>query len=260
MSAFVPFAPPPARAARRALPMVRVKSSFVVYRGPSALNGAPIVAILSNVRDPSVNGKTGPMAQLWILTADESPTDAQRSGADAAVCGACPMRPALAKPGAVRCYVKPFRGALPTWKANHAEPEDLNGAIVAMAGRALRLGAYGDPAAIPESAGVVQALCAAASTWTGYSHQWRDRRAAWLRPYVMASIDVGSDRTVRAELGRAHRAGWRTFRVTDPDRPTLIEGAEIVCPYVTHGRQCIECGLCTGALAASTRSIVIAAH
>ena len=56
------------------------------------LNRAPIVAILTGLRSPSANRKTGAMAQLWILSADESPVDASQSGADASVCGDCPLR------------------------------------------------------------------------------------------------------------------------------------------------------------------------
>ena len=146
----------PTRVPRR-LPIAGgARSAIVVYRGPSAIDGSPIVAILSGLVEPSDNSKTGPMAQLWILPADVAPHEAQRTGEDRSVCGACPMRPSIAPKGSPRCYVKTFQGPLSTWKANHAEPVDLAGAVAALRGKALRLGAYGDPAAIPERSGVVQ--------------------------------------------------------------------------------------------------------
>ena len=36
----------------------------IIYRGPSMLDGSPIVAILTGIDKPSHNPKTGPMAQL----------------------------------------------------------------------------------------------------------------------------------------------------------------------------------------------------
>jgi hypothetical protein len=68
-----------------------------LWRGPSRLDGAPIVAIATGLAEPSSNPKTGPMVQTWILRADSSPQEAQRTGADASVCGDCPLRPLLAR-------------------------------------------------------------------------------------------------------------------------------------------------------------------
>lgn len=244
----------------RRLPVApRSADAFVVYRGPSAINGAPIVAILTGTVKPSSNAKTGAMAQLWILAADEAPHVAQRSGADEAVCGDCPMRPKNADKGAAKCYVATFQGPLSTWKARRELPVDLEGAVRAVAGRALRLGAYGDPAAIPESSQVVQRLCGAAATWTGYSHQWRQSYAQWLQPFCMASLDT--EHTAR-ETRRANAMGWRTFRVLSADSANAgldSDGPEVVCPYVTRGIQCVDCGLCAGSTR-QAKSIVIAAH
>ena len=55
---------------------------YVVYHGPSAINGDEIVAILIM---GSQNEKTGDMTQLWILSADESPLAASKSGGDSSV-------------------------------------------------------------------------------------------------------------------------------------------------------------------------------
>ena len=44
---------------------------FIIYSGPSAITGAPIVAILTT---RSSNSKTGNIPQVWILDASTAPT------------------------------------------------------------------------------------------------------------------------------------------------------------------------------------------
>ena len=242
---------------KRKLSVIKLPEAVVVYRGPSAINGAPIVAILTGIANPSNNPKTGPMVQLWILAADEAPHHAVKTGADSAVCGDCPMRPSVAKKGQA-CYVATYQAPRSVWASRRDMPVDLPGAVAAVRNRALRLGAYGDPAAIPESAGVVQALTAAASTHTGYTHQWRKAFAAWLRPFCMASLDVG---TTAEALEACHAQGWRSFRAEVTADP--VARREIVCPATTEAAaQCITCGLCDGARNGTKqpKSIVIAIH
>lgn len=232
--------------------------AFVVYRGPSALNGAPIVAILTGLGRASKNTKTGHMAQLWILADGIEPHAAQQSGADAAVCGSCPLRPANAAAregtGLRACYVRTFQGPLATYRARHADPVDLDGACAALrlAGVAIRLGAYGDPAALPQA--VVTSLARAAGyRMTGYSHAWREPRFAWLASYIMASVET----TYGARA--AHAAGWRTFRVMPRDGMPL--DGEILCPSQAHGVKCADCRLCDGARSDERRkSIAIHTH
>lgn len=82
---------------------------MIVHEGPSPVDGSPIVGILTGVTSPSANRKTGRMAQLWILPADATPLDAMRTGADAAICGSCPLRGTIGTDGKRRvgraCYV-----------------------------------------------------------------------------------------------------------------------------------------------------------
>jgi hypothetical protein len=223
-------------------------ATFVVYRGPSLINGAPIVAILTGADGSSANAKTGPMGQLWIMHADIPPHDAQRTGDDAAVCGDCPLRPSAN--GSARCYVKTFQGPLSTWKHNRDRAVDLQSAVETLrrSGVALRLGAYGEPAALPEN--VIATLARAArNRVTAYTHQWR--RAPWLKAYAMASVET------RADAMSAKRAGWRYFRV-------LAKGVapardEMLCPYEGRGLQCNACGVCNGA-ASRAKSVAIHAH
>lgn len=243
---------------KRSLRMLRSVEAVVVYRGPSAINGAPIVAVITGIANPSRNPKTGPMAQLWILAADEAPHLAVKTGADEAVCGDCPMRPSVAKKGQA-CYVATYQAPRSVWQSRRDMPVDLELAVDAIRGKALRLGAYGDPAAIPESSGVIQALSAAASMRTGYTHQWRQGYAQWLRGYVMASLDAG---TTAEQLAACHANGWRSFRA---EVSAECYPGEIVCPATTESEaQCIDCGLCDGWRgehnAKQPRSIVIAIH
>ena len=71
-------------------------TSAVFWRGPSAIDGAPVVAIASGLSpvpsDQSDNDKTGPMVQTWILREDMAPIMALR-GADRSICGDCVHRP-----------------------------------------------------------------------------------------------------------------------------------------------------------------------
>ena len=53
------------------------QKGFVLYDGPSVLDGQPIVVIATM---ETSNRKTGNMVQTWILRSDISPTDASKIG------------------------------------------------------------------------------------------------------------------------------------------------------------------------------------
>lgn len=218
---------------------------MVVYEGPSMINGQPIVGIITGLAVPSTNRKTGPMAQLWILDATEEPHKAVKSGQDESVCGDCPARGKW-------CYVTTFQGPLSiyrTWKRGGYG--DYNPGL--LRGKALRFGAYGDPAAIPIE--VVRELGGQVDRFTGYTHAWRycDRE---FRQFCMASVDSASDQREAAELG------WRTFRVAPPGGDKLR--GEAVCPASEEGGSkltCFDCGACDGHRRPTVKShIVIQAH
>ncbi len=77
---------------------LRASNGVTLYRGPSALDGSPIVAIATGIKRPSANAKTGAMVQVWILPDNgENPLESVRSGEDASVCGDCPLRGILGK-------------------------------------------------------------------------------------------------------------------------------------------------------------------
>lgn len=225
---------------------------YIAYEGPSAIDGAPIVVVVTT--NESKNGKTGAMVQTWILRADVHPMDALASGADASICGDCEHRPILAREtGAARCYVNVSRAPASVWRAyrrGRYQRAPLHVIARAIAGRVLRIGTYGDPAAAPLR--VWRSLTVYVAGWTGYSHQWRKLDAEWSL-YVMASADSPADRA------QANARGFRTFRVsTDPtDRDR-----EAVCPASAEGGRrttCTDCRLCSGRQA-QARDIVILDH
>jgi hypothetical protein len=213
---------------------------YVIWRGPSRFTGSPMVVIA--VRKSS-NSKTGNIVQVVYIRSDIDPVDALRSGRDAAACGGCPLRGlklwrrykrrrqrgpqgrwVVVRPR--RCYVnvgifvrsiyRAFkRGSYPL-----ASPADARQLV---AGRVVRLGAYGDAAAVPTS--VTDRLKAGAAGWTSYTHSWRRRPS--LRTTAMASVE--SDADARA----AWAAGWRTFRVKEPGSPVLP--GELYCPATFAG-------------------------
>jgi len=148
------------------------------------------------------------------------------------------------------CYVgrRAFRGPLAAWRGARNKPADLSAAVGAVAGRWLRLGAYGDTGALPRP--VVEALVQSASRHTNYTHapQWR----------ALADVAMVSAQTLGGAVA-AWRAGMRTFRVLGPEDRTSPN--EVLCPNYTHGTRCIDCGLCDGTRPGDTRkSIAIPAH
>lgn len=220
----------------------------VVYRGRSQLDRKPIVGILTGLKRPSDNVKTGPMAQLWILREDVAPHLAVKTGEDASVCGDCPLRRSV-------CYVTMHQAPLSVWKTYKEGgyfPATWSSAVQHIVKqRAVRLGAYGDPVALPFA--LVETIALYARRYTGYTHQWRRKGAQKYRRYLMASVETEEG------LNKARGMGWRTFRVRGPEDE--IMPGEIDCPHYTHGVTCIECGLCDGwGTSRNRKDIVVEVH
>jgi hypothetical protein len=112
----------------------------------------------------------------------------------------------------------------------------------------VRLGSYGDPAAVPRH--VWDDVCGSASGWTGYTHQWRDGFA--LADLCMASTESSEGTDHAASLG------WRAFQITPRDTEGAPEGA-IVCPHhATGGRiTCNVCRRCDGSARGADRPHVV---
>jgi hypothetical protein len=219
---------------------------FIIYRGPSQLDGrTPIVAVATT---RTRNAKTGPMLQTWILRADKEPVSTVKRGLDAAICGRCPYRAGNG------CYVNighaPRSIYLAFKRGTYRKGVDL--ASIGE-GKRVRLGSYGDPMAVPSS--VWNALVSRASGWSGYTHQWSwHPDAKRFRKLVMASVDSVAERAAARGLG------FRTFRVKTNGAPR--ERGEVVCPAAAESGKrttCADCLACNGANG-RTLDVVIDAH
>lgn len=226
--------------------------SAILYRGPSVLDGAPIIVVATGLGRGSLNAKTGNLVQTWILREDISPLEAVRTGADSSICGDCPHRGTIVDGKNVdrSCYVSVFQAPLSVWNSYKRgiypdAPADV------LAGRNVRLGAYGDPAAVPQH--VWDQLLAEATSVVGYTHQWRAFPA--LARYCMASCDSVADYLDAKALK------WRTFRVrSDKDR---LLTREVACPASKEmgvKTNCALCKACGGNSAKARVDIAIIAH
>lgn len=223
-------------------------NGMILYRGPSVLNGSPIVVVATGLATSSDNKKTGAMVQTWIIRDDMSPVDAVKTGADNAICGDCPHR-------GTSCYVPVFQAPLSVFKSVqrgiYPTATSADAIAEALAGKMVRLGSYGDPAAVPMW--VWDAAISRASGHTGYTHQWR--KAPELARYVMASADSPSDHFAAKLLG------FRVFRVRTETQP--VEDREVICPASAEAgykTNCATCRACGGLSARAKADITIVAH
>jgi hypothetical protein len=232
----------------------RKPAGYIIYEGPSEIDGAPIAVIVTGVHSKSSNAKTGAMVQTFIIRTDMHPVEAVRTGADASICGQCMHRPILAKlTGEPPCYVDTGRSVAAVFRAylrgSYVRASALEVALLIIA-RMVRFGTYGDPLAAPLH--IWRALITYARGHTGYTHQWLDASPR-ARKLFMASVDSPEEQRL------AHARGWRTFRVaTEPTRSPI----EISCPASAEAgkrTQCADCRLCSGAHP-TARSIVILDH
>lgn len=228
----------------------KTPSGFILYRGPSLLNGAPIVVVA--ITKKSTNGKTGNMVQTYILKDNgKSPVVNAQTLEDDAICGVCPHRRGLG--GA--CYVNLGQGprSVADGVVRGIYPFKPSAAADASKGRMVRLGTYGDPAAVP--AYVWDNLIVQAQGHTGYSHQWQDGKANHVMHLVMASAD---NQEARAQ---AKSMGYRTFRIRPATSPVLK--GEFVCPASEEAGKrltCAQCGACSGGVGSRKADAVIVVH
>ena len=229
----------------------------ILWKGPSAIDGKPVFLVATGLEKSSRNEKTGDLVQTWILRADISPTDATQSGDDFSICGACPHRGEIVDGRNVNrsCYVTVFQAPLNVYRTakagRYASPEIVEGAAL-LAGRFVRLGAYGDPAAVPFI--VWESLLQGVQRVTGYTHQWQWADSRFAR-YCMASADSVTE----AESARAK--GYRVFRVGSKAE-SLVKG-EFLCPASAEAGKklsCAECLACGGLSSPNRASVFIPAH
>lgn len=205
---------------------------YIVYEGPSLFDKKPIVAIVTM---KSGNEKTGNMAQLWILRSDIAPHKAVKTGDDISVCGGCKHRHFSGG----SCYVLPFQGPRSVYAAYQRGiySTDLESLARILPDRGVRLGAYGDPAMLPEE--LLAWLTHYARFTTGYTHQWRNKRLAHAVKYCQGSVDTLQE---YQDFKSMYPKG-KTFRVAADDH---TEPQEIICKADTDGITCSECKLCDG--------------
>jgi len=211
--------------------------TMIVWQGPSQLTGDPIVVLATFA---SGNSKTGAMTQTHIVRSDMSPIDALATGGDTATCFDCPLR-SRASGGNGACYVHPIIRR--RWGTSVAWQQFADGKAVAFdpapfTKAPLRIGTYGDPAAVPVEVWRKLIALAGSHGHTAYTHQWR--RASDLRAIAMASCDTNQDRH------DAIADGWDTYSVhpvgtarplgTKPCPASAEMGARINCS------DCLRCG------------------
>lgn len=229
---------------------MKAPSGYIIYRGPSLLNQAPIVVVA--ITKKSTNVKTGNVVQTYILVDNgESPVANVKALADAAICGSCPHRRGMGG----SCYVNLGQGprAVADGIVRGIYPFDPAAAAAASTDRVVRLGTYGDPAAVP--AQVWDALLANAAGNLGYSHQWKSGQAQHVMHLCMASADSESDRDLAKSMG------YRTFRVRVAEEP--IRAGEFVCPAskeAGYKKTCATCGACSGGVNSKKADPAIIVH
>lgn len=238
-----------------------VAKSSIIYQGPSLIDGSPIVVIAKVSK--SRNTKTGAMVQTYIIRSDMSPLEASKTGKDYAVCGNCPLKgkpttdPKRKQAEDRPCYVVLGQGPQGVYKGMLRNIYPVISGHDAIAylgrGRMVRIGTYGDGAAVPSY--IWESLISEALGHTGYSHQ-SGMAGADFRPDLTM---VSADNLEGAEA--AWSKGWRTFRVIK-DVSEIIKGKEISCPASAEAgfkTTCEKCGLCAGN-GVKAKSIAIVDH
>jgi hypothetical protein len=235
--------------------MASSNQTFIIYEGPSLIDGAPIVVL---AQSNSTNRKTGDMVQTYILRSDMDPISASRTGQDKSICGDCihrgkPSDKATGQAIDRTCYVTLAHGPLGKFKAYRkgAYPKAFgHDAIRGIGlGRMVRLGTYGDPAAVPNY--IWESLISACEGWTAYTHGATNP----MPQQIMTSAD--SLAQAQAAWGR----GERTFRVVK-SLDQVMRSRETVCPASEEmGKRatCETCKLCAGA-SVRGKSVAIVAH
>ena len=210
-----------------------------IWQGKSRFNGEDISAYLTYKK--SENRKTGEIPQVWILADAMSPTDAVASGDDRAVCHLCEYSWYRRKltGSKVKCYVLPFAAPRSVWVSSRDKNVcSYRDYAPIIKDRVLRLGAYGDPCAVPisvwyklRSVGLKRMLA--------YTHQWHLKGNQRYRSICLAS-------TTPDNREHAIALGWKTFTTvpkgSDYDKPCLCPASTTSPHYGTV--TCGTCGLC----------------
>ena len=208
-------------------------STFKVWEGPSALTGDPIVVIASCAgADPSANGKTGDMVQIYILPKSTSPGHAWINGAINAVCpDACEHR----RDQKGDCYVNWSR-LRSAWDRGLVAPDLPDGYLT---DAIVRLGAGGDPSAVPFHVWIK--LLDGVKGCSGYTAEWRSLPIHWQRLF-MASVATPD------QAWEAAAMGWRLYAasLSEADDRAYEEQGVKACLSHAVDLPCVSCRQCDG--------------
>ena len=116
----------------------------------------------------------------------------------------------------------------------------------------IRIGTYGDPSIMKfDDLGLI----CEKSSWLSYTHFWTSIDPIYSQIMMASTSNIGQDLL-------ANNIGYRYFRVRlNYDDPILDNAVQ--CPYETHNRQCVQCGLCDGTkltTRANRKNIWVYAH
>lgn len=238
-----------------------IRQGIILYEGPSQIDQQPVVAIATGLINPSPNRKTGPMVQVYMMRSDQHPLQALHTGNDVSVCGNCQHRGevVVGDDGKRRmtersCYVTMIHGPSSVYRTYQSGGYERVSPLMArkiLTGRLVRIGSYGDPAAVPLP--VWDTVLAKVNDLTAYTHLWRNFPD--LKTFCMASCDTPEERE------EAKAVGFRTYRVRPPGADVL--DGEGQCPASSemgHAVQCIQCMLCGGLRTKAKADLTIEAH
>ena len=224
---------------------------YIIHEGPSKFDGRPIIVV---ALPTSTNDKTGNMLQTYILRADLDPITANKFGEDESICGTCSLRgtptldPTRKTAEDRTCYVTLYQGPLSVFKAytrgNYQRALTPRQIQNVGRGKRVRIGTYGDGAAVPER--VWDNLLMYADGHTAYTHGHADPGR------FMYSVET------HQQAQRAWHDGRRTFRIVSAAEQIDARN-EVQCPSETHGVQCVDCMLCSGANKPG-KSVAIVVH
>lgn len=246
---YQPVAHQPAERSTKPPSQGNEKNAAIFYDGPSQFTGERIVAVLTGLQTPSNNTKTGDMLQVYIIRPDVDPTMAIVTGADNAICGDCRLRGNGVQGRG--CFVIWWQAPLKIWSQLHHRPfVDPWTLRHKLRGRMTRIGAYGDPAAVPVE--VWAKLLSKAGGWVGYTQQWATCDSGY-KFFLMASVHNPEEQAAATALG------WRTYRIRLPQDPILA--GEVICPAseeAGHKLQCVDCRICMGANSGRANAAIVA--
>jgi len=246
------------------------ENQMIIYQGKSQLdNQTDIVCIAT---DGTSNQKTGSMIQTWILNANLDPISANRWGNDRGICGDCIHKGTEKSLFTFRgtaagrsCYVLLLgpQSIFRTYIAGGYKTSRPDKLTKLGRGRIIRVGSYGDPAAVP--ADIWRDLLKYSAGWTGYSHQLLSADKTNLNAQFLEYSDfcmLSADTIEQARL--AWSQGLRTYRTVESSEE-IDKQKEIICPASKEAgavTTCAKCKLCSGSRgkAQFAKSIAIPVH